>query len=105
MSRSIGLSALAALSSAMYIPPSPTPSQKKNENQHLQGEFQHTTPKIVAASVSNQSNSDSMFIKCVDGTRVVPYKTPKRADQLSRLRKEKFDVLVSDACEGVSEGV
>ena len=53
----------------------------------------HIKPTLLSASAA--SNSKNHFcIKCVDGTRVVPYNVPCRKDQLLRLKKEKFDVLV-----------
>uniref|UniRef100_M4C1M0 Glycerol-3-phosphate dehydrogenase n=1 Tax=Hyaloperonospora arabidopsidis (strain Emoy2) TaxID=559515 RepID=M4C1M0_HYAAE len=33
-------------------------------------------------------------IKCEDGTTIVPYETPSRAEQLKRLQTEQFDVLI-----------
>ena len=45
-------------------------------------------------SPNSRPNDRSMFIKCVDGTRVVPYRIPPRPSQISRLHSEKFDILV-----------
>lgn len=33
-------------------------------------------------------------LKCEDGTTVIPWASPSRAEQLERLQKEDFDVLV-----------
>ncbi|GMH99362.1 hypothetical protein TrVE_jg13345 [Triparma verrucosa] len=53
-----------------------------------------TTYALCESSSWSKRESTISPIRCVDGTTVVPYRTPSREEQIKRLKSETFDVLV-----------